>query len=199
VLVPDAADRAVFDPVFADFDARLRERLGEIRCDVPADFTAKVMLVKAAPAGWADGQRFAVEYTKRQEAPPPAAPRAPVLVVEVTNGVATKPSYRFQVPLVRIGRTAAAQDTRGRVRRNHVAFEEGTAGVSRAHACIVYDAERREYRLLDEGSARGTRLVRGDTTIDVRARRHDARGVRLEPGDEIQLARASLKITFEQP
>jgi hypothetical protein len=197
VLAPDSAGRGAFDRVFADFDARVRGRFAEIRCAAPEGFAARVTMLETAPAGWVAGQRFDVEYTERQEAPAPPAPRIPVLVVTVTSGAATKAGYRFQIPLVRLGRTAAPLDTRGRVRRNHVAFDERTAGVSRAHASIVFDPARTEYRLVDDGSAKGTRLVRGDTTIDVRPRRHDARGVRLESGDEIHLADAVLRITFE--
>lgn len=199
VLLPDAGARAAFDRVFADFEARLRERLGEMRCELPPGFAARVTFLKTAPAAWTEGQRFAIEYAKPEDAlPAPAAPRRPPpLAVDVLHGTAAKSRYRFEAPLILIGRTAAAVDTRGRVRRNHIAFHDTAAGISRAHARVVFDPARREYRLLDEGSARGTRLIRGDITIDVRTRQQDARGVRLEAGDEIHLGDAALKIRFE--
>jgi hypothetical protein len=199
VLLPDPSGRVPFERVFADFEARLRERLGEMRCELPAGLAARVTFVKTAPAAWADGQRFAVDYAKADDSPaPPAAPpaRPPTLAVEVLSGTASKPRYTFDAPIVLIGRTAAVVDTRGRVRRNHIAFDQEAAGISRAHARIVYDPARREYRLLDDGSAKGTRLVRGDVTTDVRPRHQDARGLRLEDGDEIHLAGAALRITF---
>jgi hypothetical protein len=197
VLAADAAALAAFELVFADFDERVQERLREIRCDVPDGFGARVTLLEAPPPEWLAEQRFDVAFARKNDAPAPAAPRIPPLAIGVVHGTATKESYRFQVPVILIGRTAVAMDTRGRARRNHVAFDERTAGVSRAHARIVFDEPRREYRVLDEGSAKGTRIVRGDAVIDVRPRRQDARGVRLESGDEIHLADAALRVTID--
>ena len=64
-----------------------------------------------------------------------------------------------------------------------IAFDERALDVSRAHARIVYDDARREYRLLDDGSAKGTRIVRGDLTIDVPCHRvtRDGEQIALTP------------------
>ncbi len=197
VLLPGPEDQTRFELVFNDLEARLRERLRELRCAVPSGFAARVTLLENAPPAWTAGQRFAIEYSKAEQASATPAPRLPALTVTVLQGTASHESYSFQTPLILIGRTAAAVDTRGRVRRNHIAFDQRSATVSRAHARIVYDRERSEYRLLDEGSARGTRLVRGDTTIDVRSRQEDSRGVRLESDDEIQVGDAAIRIAIE--
>src|SRR3954469_25406353 len=57
VLLPDASARVPFERVFADFGARLRERLAEMRSEPPAGFTARVTFVKTPPAAWAADQR----------------------------------------------------------------------------------------------------------------------------------------------
>jgi hypothetical protein len=197
VLLPRPEDKASFALVFDDFEARLRQRLRELRCDVTSGFVARGALLERAEPGWTPGQRFAIAYAKAEAAPAALPARVPVLKVTILKGTATRDAYSFQAPVVLIGRTAAAVDTRGRVRRNHIAFDQRSPTVSRAHARIVYDPERDEFRLLDEGSARGTRLVRGDTTTDVRPRREDSRGVRLESGDEIQAGDTALRIAIE--
>ena len=84
----------------------------------------------------------------------------------------------------------------GRVRRrNDVAFLEVgeiNSTVSREHARIAWDAESGGYWLRAEQNASGTRIYRGGRTIDVSA--HDRRGVRLQPGDEVYLGRAAVKV-----
>ncbi len=109
------------------------------------------------------------------------------------KGTATKKAYAFTEPTILLGRTPEVSDSNGRIRRNHVAFDDENATVSRAHAKLTYDKVRREYRLLDNGSARGTRIVRGATTIPVL---RDPRGVRIQSGDEIQLGDASVRVVI---
>lgn len=197
VLLTHAEQRAPFEVVFDDLEARLRQRLRESRVEVPAGFTARARLLDEAPPTWAADQRFAVGYVKAEPARPAPPPRVPALQVTILKGTASRETYRFQSAVVLIGRTAAAVDTRGRVRRNHVAFDQRSSTVSRAHARIVYDRGRAEYRLLDESSARGTRLVRGEAMLDVRPQHEDSRGVRLESGDEIHVGDASLRIAID--
>ena len=69
------------------------------------------------------------------------------------------------------------------------------ATVSRAHARMVYDAARGGYRLLDEGSTRGTQVIRRGELIKVP--KNDPRGVLLMSGDEIQLGDVVLRLTIE--
>ena len=42
-----AADRAAIEAVFSQLDARLRERLAEIRCEFPASLTASVSVTNS--------------------------------------------------------------------------------------------------------------------------------------------------------
>ena len=197
ILINREEDRAPFELVFEDLDDRIRQRLLELRCDPPSDFMVRVTLLEQPEPTWTAGQRFAIEYGKGESPQRQSGPRERSLAVTVVKGTASRTTYSFRSALILIGRSAAPVDTHGRVRRNHIAFDERSPTVSRAHARIVYDRERDEYRLLDEGSARGTRLVRGDTTVDVRRRHEDSRGVRLQSGDEIHTGDTAMRIVIE--
>ena len=123
----------------------------------------------------------------------------PVLRVNVVRGQATQASYTLSELQVRIGRTAASPDHTGRPRHNHVVFvEEGdaySATVGRAHASIRYDDARREYRVFDDGSHNGTRVVRSGTMINVVAR--NPVGVTILSGDEVQLGTAAISVELD--
>ena len=95
---------------------------------------------------------------------------------------------------VTIGRTEAVRDTSGRTRWNQVAFDAQASTVSRAHATVKYDGTRAEYRVLDDGSARGTAVVRAGAVIVVP---RDPRGVRLQSDDEIRFGDAAVRVTIE--
>ena len=196
LLAPENAEKPALAAAFADLEAKVRERLTEVRCELPARLDCKVMFVKKPAIDWADGQLFSVEYQRRVDgdAQRPTAV-SPTVRVLVMKGAATKKVFTFTDPLILMGRTAEISDRSGRVRRNHVAFLDASSSVSRAHARLKYDVGRREFRLLDDGSARGTRVVRGATTILVP--RRDPRGVRIQSGDEIQLGDACLRVLVE--
>jgi hypothetical protein len=118
------------------------------------------------------------------------------LCITIARGQATHPSYTFTESHIRIGRSAQPVDGRGRPRTNQVVFlEDGddhTRTVGRAHASIRYDATRREYRVFDDGSHNGTRVMRDGALFDVKP--HDPVGVTLRSGDEIQVGTAALRI-----
>jgi hypothetical protein len=84
---------------------------------------------------------------------------------------------------------------RGLYRRNDLAFVEDSdinRTVSREHAHIQYDRATGEYRLFNDrwyqrGAECGTWIVRDGMSSEVH---RDARGARLEPGDEIRFGRA---------
>jgi len=196
LLAPETVEKAALAAAFADLDAKVRERLSEVRCEVPARLDCKVIFVRKAPIGWADGQLFSVDYQNHTDADAQRpADVSPTVRLMVMKGTATKKVYTFTDPLILIGRSEEVSDRSGRVRRNHVAFLDASSSVSRAHARLKYEAGGRELRLLDDGSARGTRVVRGATTILVP--RRDPRGVRIQSGDEIQLGDACLRVLVE--
>ena len=119
-----------------------------------------------------------------------------MLQVTLLAGTATQPVYTIESPTVLVGRGVEPVDHAGRVRRNHVAFVEEANDmaetVGRAHARFTWDAAAGEYRVFDEGSSNGTRVLRGGASISVPAR--DPRGVRVRSGDEIQFGRARVRI-----
>jgi pSer/pThr/pTyr-binding forkhead associated (FHA) protein len=195
LFAPPDVERPALGAAFSDLDAKVRERLREVRCEPPAGLECKVAFVKKRPADWSDGQLFSVEYQNRVDAvAPPQAESSPTVRITVVQGTATRKSYTISDPLILIGRTAEVSDKSGRVRRNHVAFSDANSTVSRAHARLKYNVARGEFRLLDDGSRRGTFVVRGASTIPVLQR--DPRGVRIQSGDEIQLGDARLRVVL---
>lgn len=197
-LAAKDGDPAPILATFAEFESRLRERLTELKCDVPPALAVAVTALESVPASWTDVQTFCVEFRHSSTPARPERPQTTRLVrIEVLKGVATEPGYVFGEPAIAIGRTSEAIDDLGGVRRNHVAFLDTTDGVTetvgRAHARLQRDASG-HYRLLDEGSRNGTAVIRHGTSIPVP--RRDPRGVRLATGDEIQLGRALIRVTF---
>jgi pSer/pThr/pTyr-binding forkhead associated (FHA) protein len=112
----------------------------------------------------------------------------------VVKGKTGQGEYRLEKARTNLGRMAELTDTEHRVvRRNDVVFEEGgdeaNATVSRRHAHIRLEAG--EYRLCDDESEFGTRVLRDGRAIEVPA--GNRRGERLRAGDEIFLGRACLR------
>jgi pSer/pThr/pTyr-binding forkhead associated (FHA) protein len=113
--------------------------------------------------------------------------------------MAERRTYSFAGGRIDIGRRAEVLDSRQRlIRRNHIAFLEQDADayrtVSRRHAHIAFVASSSEYRLRDDGSARGTAVLRDGRTIRVP---EGSRGIRLQSGDEIALGEARLKVRIK--
>ena len=173
-------------------------RLTEVRCAIPAGFLVETRYLARPPAAWAPDQRLACTYDLRDAAEVVGtAPTDPArLRITITRGQATHGSYTFAESHIFIGRSAQPIDGRGRLRTNHVVFlEDGddhSRTVGRAHASIRYDATRREYRLYDDGSHNGTRVMRDGALLDVKP--NDPVGVTLRSGDEIQLGAAALRV-----
>jgi len=196
-VVAPAGSRGTCEVTFSDFDARVRARLAELRCEAPRNLDVRVVVLKKTPAEWETGRIFALDYRQAPEvtAVGTDAPR-PVLQVTVLAGTATQPAYTVESPTVLVGRGVEPVDQAGRVRRNHVAFAEEADDVAetvgRAHARFTWDPAAGEYRVFDEGSSNGTRVLRGGASISVPAR--DPRGVRVRSGDEIQFGRARVRI-----
>jgi pSer/pThr/pTyr-binding forkhead associated (FHA) protein len=116
-------------------------------------------------------------------------------VLTVVKGRAARKTLELRSERINIGRQTEVSDRDQRlVRRNHLAFDEADdagATVSRAHAHIRYSATSGEFRLRDDNSAYGTRIVREGRTIEVAP--GNSRGVRLRSGDELQFGRAIVR------
>jgi hypothetical protein len=196
VLAPESA-RPAFAAVLRDLDARITERLAEVRCE-PASVAVQVEYLDVRPASWAPGQVFDVAGVGAAPAGDrdAAAATRPTVQVTVLAGTATQTSYTCADATVSIGRSADPTDEQGRFRRNRIAFLDTADAINqtvgRAHARLRRDPATGEYRLLDEGSRNGTAILRDGEVLVVH--RRDPRGVRLRSGDEIHLGRAILRI-----
>jgi hypothetical protein len=209
LLVPDPEERVRFEAVVReawDLQREIAGRLAERGCPLPAGFEVEVVFDEEAHPRF-DDRRFYVEYLNEAPAVAPVAPSAPgasadagterpTLELTVLKGVATQRVYELDSPRVLLGRLEEVTDPDGWVRRrNDVAFLEVgeiNSTVSREHARIAWDAEGGGWWLRAEQNASGTRIYRGGRTIDVSS--NDRRGVRLQPGDEIYLGRACVKV-----
>jgi FHA domain len=201
VLAPTHDDRLTLQAVLADLQDAVVNRLREIRCQVPAGFTVVVHYTRRLRPGWAPEQRLAVEYSSREVAMIPDMSRLepPSLRVTVLRGRAMQTAYTLTESHVQIGRTALPVDSRGRPRKNHVAFvEDGDEygnSVGRAHASIRFDPARGEYRVFDDGSRNGTRVVRNGKILEIM--RRDPTGVTIVSGDEIHLGTAAIRVEIQ--
>jgi hypothetical protein len=198
VLAESPERRAALEGALTDLQAAVEQRVSELQCEVPAGFVVHVEYIRRPRASWSTGQQFAADY--RRDAPPdtPAPSRDHALVLDavVIRGTATRSSYTFSDRQIRVGRTENPIDDHGRPRHNHIAFIEGedehSHTVGRSHASIRYQPDRREYRLYDDGSHNGTRIIRDGRILEVTPR--DPVGVTIASGDEIVFGTAAVRV-----
>jgi hypothetical protein len=203
VAASSRAERAQFEAV-AEGPPTLRqrviERLGAAGCQA-GSLDVRLLYASRAKAGWI-APEYHVTFDRLQNSstpePAPMAEPAPAVKIDFTvaSGSAERRTYTFAGGRIDIGRRAEVLDHRQRlIRRNHVVFVEGAVdenrSVSRKHAHVIYSAASREYRAHDDGSARGTAVLRNGLTIRVP---QGSRGIRLESGDEIVLGDARLRV-----
>jgi hypothetical protein len=204
-IAQPGADRNGIDTVFADLPARLRERLAELRCELPVDFEARASYKEAADTETADPAQpvIWIECSNTADVPLLVAEtdELPPLRLTVIAGQCERPDYIFQQRAIAIGRGATPTDTAGRMRHNQVAFLEVRDGttetVARAHARLEFDDNLRAYVLFNESSTNPTFLRRDGRNLRIAPR--DPRGVRVQAGDELQLGRALLRIASTDP
>jgi hypothetical protein len=199
VLAEDADARRGLEAVLADVREAIVGRLTELRCEVSRQFAVDVTYVRRPPADWPPGQRLAVTIARGTSGAPAAGVTPvplPSIAIDVVRGQTEQTQFTFAGPVVRIGRSSDPTDERGRPRFNDVAFLENDSPenrtVTRGHALIRYNSSAGEYRLFDEGSANGTRVVRAGEVIDVPKR--DPVGFALRSGDEVQLGKAAIRV-----
>jgi hypothetical protein len=104
--------------------------------------------------------------------------------------------YVFDGAPIALGRGGEVRDDCQRLlRTNQIAFTEGAddinQSVSRLHARIEQDAAPDGVRLFDDGSARGTSVIRKGRGVPVPS---GTKGLRLQSGDEIVLGLARLRV-----
>ena len=194
-------ERARLEAVFAadpPLGTRIIQRLRSDGCTVD-HLEVTVQFVPRAQKNWEQPQ-YHVEFVRSAEPVPIASDAAAQGRIELTvlNGAAQKRTFVLSGTRIDLGRCAEIRDSRHRlIRTNQVAFTEQpddvNRSVSRRHAHISYDAHSEQFRLHDDGSERGTGIVREGRTVPVL---RGARGVRLFPGDEIVLGEARLRVRF---
>ena len=204
VLAKDAADERALQVVLGGIRDKAAARLRELQCDLPAGFAVDVSYLRKRPASWPADQPLSIEYAAESPAPAhqpsatdtsDATTRQPELVLTIIRGRASAASYALREPSVRIGRSAAPVDDRGHARLNHVAFDEEdphSRTVGRGHCEIRYDQGGDEYRIFDERSANGTRIIRAGQVIEVPPK--DPFGVAIRPGDELEFGTAAARV-----
>jgi pSer/pThr/pTyr-binding forkhead associated (FHA) protein len=204
VLAASRSDKARFAAVAEGPPAlaeRITDRLRSTGCSVDR-LDLQILFSPRAKPDWIAPEHHVVFDRVELPAPadpaPPAVLPAPKIELSVISGSAQRPAFTFSGERIDIGRRRDVLDHRQRlIRLNHVAFTEGdndvNRSVSRRHAHIAY-AEAREYRLHDDGSSRGTAILRNGQTIRVP---QGSRGIRLESGDEIALGEARLRVKIK--
>jgi hypothetical protein len=201
VLAITKEDHDRYASALADLEPKIRERLRELACDQPARLDISVQYAKKPRKGWTADQR--VELTYSRETPAARVTReretasSSSVRLIVLRGAASKRTYSFEQRVIRFGRGEDHAEVSGRSRRNDIAFlndeDEVNRTVARAQAHLQFDAERREFRLFDDGSSNGTRIVRDAEIITVTP--HGPRGVRVASGDILEFGRA--RVRFE--
>ena len=169
--------------------------LKEARIQFPPDLEITVDLQEEI-GPWIEETESVPLYEMEFEEPVNAADyEIPEIVLEVIKGSAEQSVYRISKDRLLIGCLPKVRDREGRlVRINNVVFpdtgNEINATVGDMHARIWFDFKRREFRVMDESSLYGTRIVRGGHTIEVPA--ENPRGVGLRSGDAIYFGQACL-------
>ncbi len=201
VVAPDAKRRAAMEAVLgerSDLGTAVSARLKSAGCPVPTGLEVRLKLVKRASADWEKGRAFRVRCEHADVEPAkPAASRIPgqAAVLVVITGDASLERFPVKGERTNIGRLAEVVDGNRRVvRRNHVVFTDGdnpvNLTVSRSHAHIA-PTPAGEYRLFDDGSSAGTRILRAGQTLALPP--GSPRGTRLRSGDEIFFGQALVR------
>ena len=180
LVSPDPDRRALYQTALGErLQAAIREALQAAQCEVPRSFAVEVHTAEAG------AEPFTIDYGTDLSKPAPGR-------LIVLRGKAQADEFTLLRPRTNIGRLAELTDSEHR----EVAFEEGAdesnATVSRHHAHIL--SKNGEYRICDDGSEFGTRILRDGRSIEVP--KGNRRGERLRNGDEIYLGRACFR--FEQ-
>jgi hypothetical protein len=132
---------------------------------------------------------------------PQAGADKPAARLVVREGDANAAELRLEKARTNLGRVVDVYREQGLYRRNDLAFAADTEinrSVSREHAHIQRDRVSGEYRIFNDrwyarGGDCGTWIVRDGMSQEVH---RNARGTRMEPGDEIRLGKAV--ILFEE-
>jgi hypothetical protein len=176
---------------------RIAERLRAAGCRNPEP-AVHIDYLPRAEESWTDPQ-FSISFSRlaRAAAALETAEVEPARVeITVLRGAADRWTYTFAADRIDLGRGSEVRNSRnGLIRTNQVAFTESdeiNRSVSRQHAHILFDRPS-AFRLYDDGSVHGTRILRKGKMLPVP---WGGRGGRLQTGDEIELGEARIRIKF---
>jgi hypothetical protein len=161
--------------------------LARDRVEAPKGLEISVELrQRSLPAGKNNNTASLFEMQLQDRIAPPGAD-IPEIRMEILKGKGEQAVYRVVKESLLIGCMPEVQDREGRlVRRNNIVFpHDGNDW---------FDLKMREFRIMDESSRAGTRIVREGQTIEVPA--ENVRGVGLRSGDEIYFGQACLRFTL---
>jgi hypothetical protein len=196
------AARAVFGA--GAFEERVKERLRQVHCEAPEELSVRLRVRRRQAS---DERPYAMAF-RRADAEKLSEARAerertnakvPQVRITVVEGACRRRIHELKLERINLGRLDSVEG-RGaqRLRRNQVAFldrdDSINTTVSRAHAHIEYFAGD-GFRVFDDGSAQGTRVMREGRSIVVS--RGAVRGVKLRHGDEIELGMARVVFLME--
>jgi hypothetical protein len=176
-------------------------RLRETKARYPEEFEMIVELREANPNGKANPSHrplFSLDFVKSNFL---SKREIPETNLTVKKGHAEQPVYRLKKERILIGRLSEVMDREGRlVRRNDIVFTDNdddvNSTVGRTHARIWFDFEKQEFRIMDEISRYGTRVLRDGRALEIPG--GNPRGVRLRSGDEIYCGQACIRFELTQ-
>jgi hypothetical protein len=192
--------RSIFEAAFIQNDS-LRSDIYQKLTDSKAAYPREIEITVEVAAGGSneiDGRIYDLDFAtvdrehKRD---------IPVIKMTVLKGSAEKAFYEMKKDRILVGRLPEVLDREGRmIRRNDVVFldngEDVNTSVGRAHSRIWFDLEKQEFRIMDEVSRYGTRIMREGRSIEVPG--GNTRGVRLRSGDEIYFGQACLRFEISE-
>ena len=171
-------------------EQEMRGALANAGCRYPENLRVDVDVSGGLPQR---GEPWLVVSVGLQDAAGTSLAAARLIVHE---GAANVSEIRLEKARTNIGRAVEVLRSEGLYRRNDLAFTEDTEvnrTVSREHAHISFDRDSGEYRLFNDrwyplgDHSCGTWIVRDGMSQEVH---RNARGTKLQPGDEIHFGRA---------
>ena len=178
------------------FEQEIRKTLARSNYRFPDDLEAEFETDTELPGDKEPWITVAVESRPSREFAAPARRTARLVVV---RGTASAPEVLLSKERTNIGRSTEVYRADGPSRRNDLAFTEDNRTVSREHAHILYSRKSGEYRLYNDRWHQhgkkdtadcGLWVIRDGLSQEVP---RNARGVKLQSGDEIQLGQAIVK------
>lgn len=198
--VPDNQASVLKGTFFAQFfEEELKGGLSRANYRFPDDLAVEVRTTPQLP-GPKEPWLWVETESKEKPSEAVSLPKKPARLV-VVKGTANEKEVVLTKARTNLGRGLDVYRSDGPSRRNDLAFQDDTEisrSVSREHAHIIFHKRTGEYRLYNdrwykpgnkEGGC-GLWIIRDGLSQEVH---RNARGTKLQPGDEIHLGRAVLK------